>query len=152
MSADQIEAIHLYMLVADYLNEMIHHGQKLIKYSLDHVDNHHKPLVSSQIEELKLIQDKFNIRMESTVEIFKNRDSSEAKRLQEELQAFVKAIRNARKNQIKRIKGHEVGTRNSILYLHLIGEYRNLALFSDRLVKVLDELILDPVEDSTILT
>ncbi|NNF36306.1 MAG: hypothetical protein HKN68_19540, partial [Saprospiraceae bacterium] len=147
ISDDQIEAIHLYMLVADYLSEMTSHGNNIIKDSLDHVDNNHKPLVSAQIEELSFIQDKFKIRMDSTIEVFKNRDSGEAKRLQQDLQLFVKAIRTARKNQIKRIRDHEVGTRNSVLYLHLLGEYRNLSMFSDRLVKVLDELILDPVED-----
>lgn len=145
---DQVEAIHLYMLVADYLNEMTNHVRNIVKDSLDHVDNNHKPLIPAQIQELAFIQDKFKIRMDSTIEVFKNSDSSEAKRLQSELHLFVKAIRTSRKNQIKRIRDHEIGTRNSVLYLHLLGEYRNLSLFSDRLVKVLDELVLDPVEDN----
>lgn len=145
---DQIEAIHLYMLVADYLNEMTNHTRNIVRDSLDHVDNNHKPLIPVQIQELAFIQDKFKIRIDSTIEVFKSSDSGEAKRLQSELHLFVKAIRTSRKNQIKRIKNHEIGTRNSVLYLHLLGEYRNLSMFSDRLVKVLDELVLDPVEDN----
>jgi phosphate/sulfate permease len=145
---DQIEAIHLYMLVADYLNEMTNHTRNIVRDSLDHVDNNHKPLIPVQIQELAFIQDKFKIRIDSTIEVFKSSDSGEAKRLQSELYLFVKAIRTSRKNQIKRIKNHEIGTRNSVLYLHLLGEYRNLSMFSDRLVKVLDELVLDPVEDN----
>jgi hypothetical protein len=144
---DQIESIHLYLLVADYLNEMTSHVRNIVKNSLDHVDNNHKPLIPVQIQELAFIQDKFKIRMDSTIAVFKKGDSGEAKRLQSELHLFVKAIRTSRKNQIKRIRDHEIGTRNSVLYLHLLGEYRNLSLFSDRLVKVLDELILDPIED-----
>jgi len=144
---DQIESVHLYLLVADYLNEMTSHVKNIVKNSLDHVDNNHKPLIPVQIQELSFIQDKFKIRMDSTIDVFKKGDSGEAKRLQSELHFFVKAIRTSRKNQIKRIRDHEIGTRNSVLFLHLLGEYRNLSLFSDRLVKVLDELILDPQEE-----
>ena len=53
-----------------------------------------------------------------------------------------------RKNQIKRIKNHQVGTRNSVLFLNHLGELRNLALFANRIVRVFDELILNPVEES----
>jgi len=144
---DQIESVHLYLLVADYLNEMTSHTKNIVKNSLDHVDNNHKPLIPVQIQELSFIQDKFKIRMDSTIDVFKKGDSGEAKRLQSELHFFVKAIRTSRKNQIKRIRDHEIGARNSVLFLHLLGEYRNLSLFSDRLVKVLDELILDPQEE-----
>ena len=59
----------------------------------------------------------------------------------------MKMGRSSRKKQIKRIKNHEIGTRNSILYLNHLGEYRNLALFSNRIVKVFDEMILNPDEE-----
>lgn len=144
---DQLEAVHLYILVADYLNEMATHVRNIIKPSLDHIDNNHKPLIASQIEELVEIQDKLNVRFDTIVEIFSAADSLGAKQLQEGLQTFVKAIRTFRKNQIKRIKNHEIGTRNSILYLNHLGEYRNLALFSNRIVKVFDELIINPEEE-----
>ena len=147
---DQIESIHLHMLVGDYLYEMTSHARNIVKNSLDHIDNNHKPLVPAQIKELNLIQDIFNKRINATINVFKNSDSIEAKRLQDDFHIFVKAIRTARKNQIKRIKNHETGTRNSVLFLSHLGEYRNLAIFSNRLVKVLDELVLDP-EDEEIL-
>ena len=143
---DQIEAVHLYILVADYLSEMTTNVRNIVRPSLDHVDNNHKPLIPAQIEELKAVQENLISRLKSTVKVFSSLDSNEAKRLQEELQAFVKLIRSSRKNQIKRIKNHEIGTRNSVLYLNHLGEYRNLALFSNRIVKVVDELILDPEE------
>ena len=147
---DQIESIHLYMLVADYLYEMTSHARNIVKNSLDHVDNNHKPLIPAQFKELALIQKIFYERINSTIDVFKNSDGREAKRLQEDLYIFIKAIRTARKNQIKRIKNHETGTRNSVLFLSHLGEYRNLALFSNRLVKVLDELILDPEEEEVL--
>jgi hypothetical protein len=53
-------------------------------------------------------------------------------------------VRNVRKQQIKRIKEHKIGTRNSQLYLNHLSELRNLSLFSNRLVKVYLDLILNP--------
>ena len=143
-----MEAAHLYILVADYLNEMTSHAGHIVKPSLEHVDNHHKPLIDSQIEDLKVVQEQLKDRLTTCVEVFASRDSEGVAKLQLELHSFVKLIRSTRKAQIKRIKNHETGTRNSILYLNHLGEYRNLALFSNRVVKVLEELIINPDDES----
>ncbi len=144
---DQIEAIHLYILVADYLNELMAHVRQIVKPSLDHIDNNHKPLIQIQVEELKDLQQQLKVRLDKTCHIFETLDASEFEQLQITLQSFVKVIRTYRKNQIKRIKSHEVGTRNSILYLNHLGEYRNIFLYSNRILKVLDELIINPEEE-----
>ena len=59
---------------------------------------------------------------------------------------LVKSIRSVRKNQIKRIKNHEIGTRNSMLYLNHLAELRNVLLFTNRLNTVFNDLILNPDE------
>jgi len=145
---DQIEAIHMHMLVADYLKEMTNNVKNIVKPSLDHVDNNHKPLIPSQLQELEIIQKNLKSRLNSVMAIFNNSSAGGAEQLQEELQSFVRSIRSSRKNQIKRIKNHEIGTRNSILFLNHLAEFRNLAIFSNRIVTVLDELILNPEEDT----
>jgi hypothetical protein len=57
------------------------------------------------------------------------------------LKPFSKKLVASRKAQIKRIKNHEIGTRNSQFFLSYLGEFRNLALFTIRLVKIYEELI-----------
>lgn len=145
---DQIEAIHMHMLVADYLKEMTNNVKNIVKPSLDHVDNNHKPLIPSQLQELETIQQNLKARLNAVMAIFNNSSAVGAEKLQEELQSFVRSVRSSRKNQIKRIKNHEIGTRNSILFLNHLAEFRNLAIFSNRIVKVLDELILNPEEET----
>ncbi|MBK8489953.1 MAG: inorganic phosphate transporter [Saprospirales bacterium] len=144
---DQIEMIHLHILVADYLNEMTIHVRNIVKPSLDHVDNNHKTLIPVQMNELRTIQEKLKERLDATIKMFDSLDADAAKHLQGSLNSYVKLIRTARKNQIKRIKNHEIGTRNSVLFLNFLGEYRNLALFSNRMVKVMDDLIFNPEEE-----
>ena len=82
------------------------------------------------------------------IDIFKNVDDQRPQEIYDALSPFMRKTRDIRKRQIKRIKNHEVGTRNSVLFLNQLGELRNLALFSTRIVRVFDELILNPFEES----
>jgi Na+/H+ antiporter NhaB len=50
----------------------------------------------------------------------------------EKTQKFIDAVR---KKQVKRIKANEVGTRNSMLFLGLLSEYKNLMLRAVNLTK-----------------
>jgi hypothetical protein len=146
---EDIEAGHLYLLVVDYLREMSQNVYNILKPSLDHVDNNHKPLLSSQIQELLDVKGKLNSFMVSTINLFKSQDDREVSRINKETKGMIKYIRKVRKNQIKRIKNHEIGTRNSMLYLNHLGELRNLLMFNTRLVTVFNDLILHPDDEAT---
>ncbi|MDX1479227.1 MAG: inorganic phosphate transporter [Saprospiraceae bacterium] len=143
LEEDGLEAGHMYMLVVDYLNEMSSHVGQIIKPSLQHVDNNHKPLLPEQIEELREIYAQVDAQLISTINVFRNPDRRNAASFAEMAQNFVKDVRATRKRQIKRIKNNLIGTRNSLLYLNHLGELRNISLFSQRLVKVFTDLILE---------
>ena len=143
---EHIDAVHLYILAADYLNEVMYNVKRIVKLNLDHVDNNHKPLIPVQIEELNTIQNAINEQLNANILLFESLKTGSFAKVDIDLQSFVDLIRSYRKNQIKRIKNHEVGTRNSNLYLHHLGEYRNVALFSYRMAKVLEDLIIRPEE------
>lgn len=144
---DQIETMHFYILVIDYLSEMTASVANVVKPTLQHVDNNHKPLLPVQIEELSAIHQQLEAQMRATGAVFTNLDGEEARRLHREIQPLMETIRKARKNQIKRIKSNEIGTRNSILYFNHLGEFRNLGLFTGRIAKILDDLIISPKEE-----
>ncbi len=147
----ELEAGHLYILVVDYLNEMAQQVNSIIKSSLDHVDNNHKPFLKEQIEELldlhKLLTDQY----EHTINLFTNMEGASYELGMENLKVFIRKTRAVRKNQIKRIKNREVGTRNSVLFLNILGEFRNLQLFSNRIIRVFDELILNPLDEAVVV-
>ncbi len=142
-----LEAGHLYILVTDYLHEMGKQAMVIIESNLNHVDNNHKPLLPEQVDELIAMHNMICERYESVMDMYKNADTESAQKLYDHVESVINTIRSARKKQIKRIKNHEVGTRNSALYLSHLGELRNLGLFSNRIVKVYDELILNPQEE-----
>jgi len=142
-----LEAGHLYILVTDYLHEMGKQAFAIIESNLNHVDNNHKPLLTEQVDELILLHNEVSERYESIVELYKNADDELVQKLYDHVEVVINNTRSARKKQIKRIKNHEVGTRNSALYLSHLGELRNLGLFSNRIVRIFDEIILNPEEE-----
>ena len=143
----ELESGHLYILVVDYLEEMSREVKNILRNNRDHVDNNHKPLLPEQITELKEIHEMISDRHAGIYDIFKTLDHDRANEMFESFAAFTRKTRDARKNQIKRIKNHAVGTRNSVLYLGHLSEFRNLVLFGNRIVKVFDDLILNPTDD-----
>lgn len=147
ISENELEVGHLYMLVVDYLNEMANDIATVLKSNLRHVANNHKPLLPEQIEELQAMHVQLRSRYDQVIEVFKNVDEDLATSVINDLADYMRKTRGLRKNQIKRIKMHEVGTRNSNLFLSHLGEFRNLALFSNRIVQVFNDLSLGNVEE-----
>ncbi len=119
----------------DYMREMVHSISFFSAHALEHVDNNHKPLKPEQIEELRHL----SIHMEETLKItlssIVRADYSTYKILLEEQAKGLKHIEIYRRNQIQRIKRREVGTRNSILFLNLLDESKNLLLQAINLFK-----------------
>ncbi|MFQ5446130.1 MAG: inorganic phosphate transporter [Saprospiraceae bacterium] len=144
---NELEAAHLYILVVEYLWEAAHNVNNIVKPTMTHVDNGHKPLLSVQLEELKTIQKELGDRFEIVVNVFRSSDEDDVKQLVEGLQVFVKLVRTSRKNQIKRIRKYEIGTRNSVLFFNHLAEFRNLAMFTNRMAKVYHDLIMHPGDE-----
>lgn len=132
---ESVDTSYYLVEVLDYMREMIHSISFFNGPALTHVDNNHKPLKKEQIEELRKFSQYVEKLLNMVMESFVNNDFStqpEVLKLQNEAIKFLEASRKA---QIKRIKNGMVGTRNSILYLNLISETKNLLLQTGNLFK-----------------
>ncbi|MCB0689217.1 MAG: hypothetical protein KDC53_21915, partial [Saprospiraceae bacterium] len=146
ISENELEAGHVYILVIDYLAEMAKDIKNILKLNLEHVDNNHKPLLPDQVTQLTAVNSMLMESYASIIDLFKNPDEDRIKELEDSLFTIVKKVREIRKQQIKKIKSHEVGTRNSVLIFSILGDLRNIILFSHRILRVFDELFLNPIE------
>ena len=143
---DEMDVAHLLILTQDYIHEMANGVNQIIKPSLNHVDNNHKPLLDVQIEELRTLQSALKEKLLATIKTYSSDNEDYAKEVLLDMDSYVNLLRATRKKQIKRIKKHEIGTRNSLLFLNHLGEFRNLGWFASRLVRVYQDLILLPDE------
>jgi phosphate/sulfate permease len=135
LQEDSIETGHYYVQVLDYLREIAHDITFITIPSLEHIDNNHKGLIPSQIDELNNILSeisKFFIIIERT--IAENNYSDVDKNIEIQHKVLF-TLDIYRKNQIKRIKREEVGTKNSLLYFNIITEIKNLLLHTINLLK-----------------
>ncbi|MDF1698064.1 MAG: inorganic phosphate transporter [Saprospiraceae bacterium] len=138
---ENLDVAHLYILALEYTHEMARNVNDIVNPILNYVDNNHKSFLPAQIEELKTIHTSLKEKMIATINVYKNDDQQGALDLLVQMDDFIKLIRTVRKKQIKRIKNHVIGTRNSILYLTLLGELRSMGWYASRMVKVYLDLV-----------
>ena len=119
----------------DYMREMVHSISFFSSHALEHVDNNHKPLIPDQIKELGHLSQHIETVLKITLQSIVKEDYSVQEKLLNEQAKGLKHIEVYRKNQIQRIKKKQVGTRNSILYLNLLDETKNLFLQAINLFK-----------------
>jgi phosphate/sulfate permease len=132
---DSVETGHYYVQALDYLREIAHCVNYISEPCYEHVNNNHKGLLNIQKTELtRIIQDVSKL-IALILEIIQ-KDAfgrqEEAFKLQVSLLDMLDEVRKA---QVKRIKNKEAGTKNSLLYLNLIAETKNLVLFMVNLLK-----------------
>lgn len=130
-----IEKGHFYVQALDYLREISHAMSFIITPIYQHVGNNHKGLIDEQIEDLNALKEAVNEFSEKVAGSIKKETFEEIDNIIAMQSELLNLIKSLRKRQIKRIKAKTVGTRNSMLYLNLVSETKNLILFTHNLFK-----------------
>ncbi len=135
LQENSIETGHYYVQVLDYLREIAHCLTFISTPIYEHVNNNHKPLIATQIAELSKINEKITSFLNFSIHIVKEEKYSELDEIIENQRILLSTINDYRLNQIKRIKKAEVNTRNSMLYLSILSETKNMLLYIVNLLK-----------------
>ena len=132
---------YYFVQVLDYMREMLHSINYIAEPALNHVDNNHKPLHEIQINELKKISVLFSELSAMITKSMESEDFGVQNLILEKQSKLIKAIESMNKNQIKRLKAASVGTRNSILFMNILNETKNLSLQIVNLFKSLRDFV-----------
>ena len=132
---DSIDNAYYFVQVLDYMREMLHSLTHLNQPALDHVDNTHKPLSNERIDELSKLHGLLSSMIDLIVSNMQSGDFSNQDELQIIQKEMIDDIERFNKGLIKRLKQGETGTKNSILYLNLLNETKNLTLQAGNLYK-----------------
>ncbi len=125
---DDTDTDFYFVQVLDYLREIMHNATFIIKPVIEHVDNNHKPLLKEQIDELKDLCTLSADLSSRIVLSIKNPAQADEEAILNSQAKLMDAIKKNTKTQFRRLKAAKVGTKNSVLYLHLIDEWRNMSL------------------------
>jgi phosphate/sulfate permease len=135
LKEDASDVGHFYVQALDYLREILHALNYIVQPAHEHVDNNHKPFSQAQTNELKLLSQHIgklmtHINSEITEKSFKNQEFIIA-----EQQKQLAMIDLFRKNEVRRLKKNASSTRNSLLFMTILQESKNLLLFIVNLYK-----------------
>jgi len=123
-----IETGLYYVQMIDYLREIAHSVNFIVKPCYDHVANNHKNLLPAQVEELQDIARMLLDFVSDMNKLIRNQATDNLAEIILQQGKIIKYIDTSRKKQVKRIKMNEVGTRNSLLYFNILSESKNLML------------------------
>ncbi|MFO8129271.1 MAG: inorganic phosphate transporter [Bacteroidales bacterium] len=151
MEEGSIDTGHFYVQVVDYLKEISNCIYHITVSSYQHIDNNHKGFLKIQLDETLELTSKVKALFSLVNQHIQNKvfdDIEFASNLQSNI---LDNIESVRKKQIKRIKAHEAGTKNSLLFLNLIGEMKNMNLYLMQLLKSMKDFVKEhPQNDDTV--
>ncbi len=142
LKQDSAETGHFYVQVIDYQRELTHCLSFIIDPVLKHIENHHKSILESQAQELTALVNKSLDYSSKMIDIVTNAKYDELSNVIEIQTALIEMIKSNRKAQIKRIQNKEVGTRNSMLYMNLLAEIKNMVLYALNMVKAQRDFVI----------
>jgi len=142
LEEDSIDSGHYYVQILDYIREIAHSLRYLADNIFEYLDNNHPPLIPEQVKELHELNESMNEFFEEVLAISKKHNFKELEKLIPHQQAILDQIAKTKKRQIKYIKAELVGTRNTLMYLNLLSETKNLVLYTVNMVKSHRDFVL----------
>lgn len=138
---EYFEASHNYVQVVDYLREIARSLYFIADPAYSHVSNNHKPLHDIQKHELQEIFEKYEVYTKKILFIIETKQFSHIEDAINEQTLLFEYIQKVRKKQMKRAKMGEVNTRNSLLYLQILHEAKQILSYSMNVLKSHRDLV-----------
>jgi phosphate/sulfate permease len=135
LQGDAVESSQFYVQVVDATQEIANSVHFIYKPAFEYLDNNHSPFTNNQVTELTELDEEMTIFFNISLHILKNRRYDDLDDVTGKRDDIVSLIDELQRKQLKRIKKQAVSTRNSVLYLNILTETKNLVLFAVGLIK-----------------
>ncbi|PLX76928.1 MAG: phosphate:sodium symporter, partial [Desulfuromonas sp.] len=130
---------HRYPQTIRRLQKLADGHRDIVLRAYTHVGNHHKGLLSVQIEELEQVRQRLHLILQEVEEVISRRQIADLARLREkdaELREFAAALNE---KQMARIHNNSSKTRLSILYYGIIGNAMMISKQNLELLEIFDQ-------------
>lgn len=126
LDEDSVEASKFYILILDYLQDMVQSIGFITRNSYNHVNNNHKNLKFNQIRDLKKVDDKMQLLFDDIKDTFDNHEFGNIEGILAEKQQLLDYVSDLIQKQINRIRTSETSPKNTKLYFGLLLETKDL--------------------------
>lgn len=109
------------------LQEISNNVTGLVQRNFKHIDNNHSKPNKEQVSELNELEKLLSKQIKETIKILSGKNPDKFDEIAELVGELKRAIKSYDKNQFQRIKNKETSTRNSLLFISLIGDVETIA-------------------------
>ena len=131
----KIDSAPYYVQIYDYLRESAHAINFICEPAYKHLDNNHSPLSKQQQSDLKDFNLQISEYFNFLVYILKSNNFDNIRESVQKQHDLILANDKLRKQQVKRIKKGESGTKASMLFLNILNESKGLVLHAGNSLK-----------------
>jgi len=135
LQEDAVNTGHYYVQVCDYLYEVSKSLMTITKESYDYIDNNHSGLSASQVNDLEEMNKAVSEVYTGIVDMLRTSDFRDFERILAKRDSIFDLFVENIKSQIKRVKGKESSTRNTILFLGIVSETKAMMLQSRNMMR-----------------
>lgn len=126
LDASSLEASGFYINILGHLKDMSQSLEYISKISYKHINNNHKNLKSSQIDDLREIDDKLEALFMDTEKAFKSGSFEEIGAILNDKKVVYDLVNKKIEKQIGRTRAEESSPKNTTLYFGLLIETKDL--------------------------
>lgn len=141
LESTPVEVGQFYIQVIDYFYEISKSLKVMTESSFKYINDNHEGFTKEQINDLTRLSEQVIEVASDFVSMIQSWDYSRFDNLLEKRHLIADYYALATRNQIKRAKSKDSGTRNSILFLSLLNETKIIALQSSNLMKSQKRLV-----------
>jgi phosphate/sulfate permease len=134
-TGEYIDSAHYYVQMLDYLREIAHCLSYIVTPSYEYINNNHKGFINSQKEDLVSLYSAIKEFFDDLIKHIEKGHYDKTESIVNKQQEIINLLENLRKKQLKRIKNDETGVKNSMLYMNILTETKNLLLYVVNLYK-----------------
>ncbi|WP_373057902.1 inorganic phosphate transporter [Zunongwangia sp. H14] len=143
LDEDSVEASKFYILILDYLQDMVQSISFITRNSYNHVHNNHKNLKFNQIRDLKKVDERMQVLFDDIEETFNNHEFGQIDRILSDKQELLDYVSELIQKQINRIRTSETSPKNTKLYFGLLLETKDLIGSTMSLLQLFQEFYAD---------
>lgn len=139
------EASRFYILILDYLQDISQSISYISKASFKHVNNNHKNLKKSQINELKAIDTELDKMLSKIERAFETKNFDDLGSIISDKQELLQHVTNSIEKQVNRIRKEKTETspKNTKLFFGILLETKDLLTAIMNLLEVYQEFDLE---------
>lgn len=126
LDASSLEASGFYINILGHLQDMSQSLAYISKISYKHINNNHKNLKSSQVKELKIIDDKLEILFSEIEKAFKSESFEKIGVILNEKKDVFDLLNKKIEKQIERTRTEESSPKNTTLHFGILLETKDL--------------------------